>query len=236
MVWKTQTTPRMVRVVPIAHPASILKGRWKLAAIQEAYIRRAREAQLGKREWPDHDINEPPPRTKLFPTVREIQRFTDDTLGTGGRDGFHGRGDLRKWTHLSCDIENAGPHIICIGLAQLSLDTDEVGDLIVVRFRKRGGDCYWSSRDDLLSVVGYMDSLLGDPAVGLVFHNGVTHDVPILEDIGFNVRGALVDTMLLQHTAYSEQPKGLQFTATLHCWAPNWKTLTKPEDEEDGKG
>jgi hypothetical protein len=69
-----------------------------------------------------------------------------------------------------------------------------------------------------------------------VFHNGTTHDVPILEEVGFRVGGRLIDTMLLAHTANSEVPKSLQFTSTLHLWMPVWKTLTEESDEEEGKG
>lgn len=68
-----------------------------------------------------------------------------------------------------------------------------------------------------------------------MFHNGVSHDVPILEELGFEVQGRLLDTMFLSHVAYPEAPKGLQHCATLHLWAPVWKSLTEETDEEEGK-
>ena len=69
--------------------------------------------------------------------------------------------------------------------------------------------------------------------MGLVFHNGISYDIPLLERYGFEVRGLLVDTMWLAHHCYSELPKGLQFLATQYCWAPVWKSLVDEKDEGD---
>jgi len=169
------------------------------------------------------DINQPPPRSNLFPTPTDTQEFVNETL-TG------------QWDTVGVDIENAGRHIICIGFTQLQLALGQVGSTICVRFRRRGGDVYYLDRAELESVVESVDSLLGDVGVGLVFHNGTTHDVPILEAVGFRVGGRLIDTMLLSHTANSEISKGLQFTATHRLWSPCWKLLTEESDEDEGKG
>jgi hypothetical protein len=169
------------------------------------------------------DTNLPPPGTNLFPTPLQIREFVSETL-TG------------SWDAVGVDIENAGRHIICIGFTRVSLGTGKVGGTICTRFRRRGGGCYWGSTGELRDVVESVDDLLGDILIALVFHNGTTHDVPILADAGFRVRGRLIDTMLLAHTAWSEIPKSLQFTSTLHLWSPVWKTLTEEGDEDEGKG
>ena len=67
-------------------------------------------------------------------------------------------------------------------------------------------------------------------------HNGIGHDVRLLEKQGFTVNGRLMDTMTLCHLAYPEFPKGLQFTSTLYTWAPVWKGLVDVDDEVEGKG
>ena len=61
----------------------------------------------------------------------------------------------------------------------------------------------------------------------------------VLEEVKPAVRQSteetLVDTANLMHCAFSEIPKGLQFGATLYCWAPVWKRLTDETDDEEGK-
>jgi len=214
---------REVYVNPILHPSGIIRGRWSLEPCQIKYLTRINKCIREQTPPPLVDINKPPPRSNLFPTTTQVETFVQETQ-TG------------SWDAIGVDIENAGRHIICIGLTQLSLGTGEIGRSICVRFRRRGGSCYWSNERDLRNVVQSIDVLLGDADVALVFHNGTTHDVPILEGVGFRVRGRLIDTMLLAHTAWSEIPKSLQFTSTLHLWSPVWKLLTEVSDEEEGKG
>lgn len=212
-----------VLINPILHPSGIIRGRWALEDCQVRYLQRVNQCIRGEREPNLTDINLPPPQTTLFPTSDQTREFVLETQKGG-------------WDFVGVDIENAGRHIICIGFTQLSLDTGEIGRTICVRFRRRGGGCYWDSTDRLRSVVESLDDLLGNSDIGLVFHNGTTHDVPILEDVGFKVRGRLIDTMLLAHTANSEIPKSLQFTATLKLWSPAWKLLVQTDDEDEGKG
>ena len=212
-----------VYINPILHPSGIIRGRWSLEPCQIKYLTRINKCIREQSPPPLVDINLPPPRCELFPTPVQIAGFVSETQGG-------------EWDTIGVDIENAGRFIICIGITQLSLDTGEIGRTVVVRFRRRGGKLWWSNDGDLGMVVESCDDLLGDPDIGMVFHNGTTHDVPILEEVGFRVRGRLIDTMLLAHTAWSEIPKSLQFTSTLHIWAPVWKLLTETGDEEEGKG
>ena len=214
---------REVYINPILHPSGIIRGRWALEDCQVRYLQRINQCIRGEREPNLTDINLPPPDTTLFPTPAQVENFTESTR-------------VGPWDFVGVDIENAGRHIICIGFTQLSLDSNTLGRTICVRFRSRGGSCYWSNERDLRLVVESIDDLLGDPDIGLVFHNGTTHDVPILEDVGFRVRGRLIDTMLLAHTANSEIPKSLQFTSTLKLWSPAWKILVEESDEDEGKG
>lgn len=83
--------------------------------------------------------------------------------------------------------------------------------------------------------MGYLYRWLADPHLAKVFHNGVTHDVPILEDNGFEVKGTLWDTMIMAHHTYPEMRKGLSYCSTLYMGFPNWKVLLTEDDEDDGK-
>ena len=210
----------MTLVNPIQHPGAIVRGAWSKEPCQETYLRRLNQFVKGKIPCPDIDISKPPPNTILFPTLRDLEEFTLES---------------EDYDAVSIDIENAGPHIICIGFTALSIDSGRVGSTICLRFRRRGGGHYWQSRSELIAVVGWLYGILDNSRLGKIFHNGVVYDVPILNALGFQVKGRLIDTLNLQHACYPEMSKGLQFTATLYNWAPCWKRLTDEGDEGDGK-
>lgn len=209
---------------PIQHPGAIVRGAWSKEPAQELYLRRIWQWLKGKRELPLMDINSPPPNSKIFPTQEDLWEFTKQFVPEGDMDA------------VSIDIENAGPHIICVGCTAFSIESNVLGESVCTRFRRRGGSPWYSTRRELVEAVRWLYDLLDRSEIYMVFHNGVTHDVPILEDLGFSVQGKLLDTMGLQHTCYPEMSKGLQYCATLYNWAPVWKTLVDLEDEEDGKG
>ena len=211
----------MTLVNPIQHPGAIVRGLWSREPCQETYLRRLKELTDGKRELPDIDISKPPPNSNLFPTIKDLWEFS--------------RGFEEEYDAVSIDIENAGPHIICIGCTQLSLADGRTGDTTCCRYRRRGGGLYWKTRRELVAAVDWLYDLLSMDSVAKIFHNGVVYDVPILQGLGFKVRGRLIDTLNLAHACYPELSKGLQFTATLYNWAPCWKRLTEETDEGDGK-
>jgi len=211
----------MTLVNPIQHPGAIVRGMWSREPCQEVYLRRLHELVQGKREMPDIDISKPPPDSNLFPTIEDLREFSRQ---------FEGEYDA-----VSIDIENAGPHIICIGCTAFNVTSGVIGSTVCVRFRLRGGGLYWKSRRELVAAVGWWFQLLSRDDIAKAFHNGVVYDVPILRGLGFEVRGRLIDTLNLAHACYPELSKGLQFTATLYNWAPCWKRLTDERDEGDGK-
>lgn len=208
-------------VIPTIHPASLVRGQWHKEPAQQATFRRVAKALAGggPEVW---DVNEPPEGSILYPTLRDLQEFYEDTKSGG-------------WDALAHDIEAAGPHLICDGMTQVKLGDGSVGRSLCLRFRRQGGGLYWEDWEDHRAAVGWLWWVLADPGVAKVMHNGVTYDVPVLEELGFTVAGRLVDTMILAHTAYSEFPKGLQFCATLWNGAPVWKRLVEDEEGE-GKG
>lgn len=213
----------MTLVNPIQHPGAIVRGAWSREPCQETYLRRLGQLVKGEVPQPETDISRPPPNSILFPTLTDLEEFLVP-LTEGEYDA------------VSIDIENAGPHIICVGCTQLSLGSDNVGATTCLRYRRRGGGLYWKTRQELVAATGWLFSLLAMDTIAKVFHGGVVYDVPILQSLGFKVKGRLIDTMNLAHTCYPEMPKGLQFCATLYNWAPYWKKLTDDDGEEDGKG
>lgn len=210
-------------VNPILHPGAVVRGQWAREPCQETYLRRLGQLVKGEIPMPETDVSKPPPDSVLFPTIEDLEDFLVPL-----REG--------EYDAVSIDIENAGPHIICVGFTHLDLDSGRVGNTTCLRFRRRGGGLYWKSRRELRAVVGWLFVVLSMDSIAKVFHNGVVYDVPILQGLGFRVRGRLIDTMNLQHACYPEMPKGLQFCSTLYLWAPCWKRLTDEDDEGDGKG
>ena len=219
----TSTEAPEVWFCPLIHPAALVRGQWHKEPGMRLAVKRIAELLRTHEEPRYGTAEEAPPNSTLFPTYPDLVDFYQDTKAGG-------------WDALSHDLENAGPHIICDGMTQLRLETGEVGRSLCLRFRLKGGGLYWPTFEAHRAAVGWLWWVLADPAVAKVFHNGTVYDVPILEQMGFTVRGRLIDTMILMHTAYSEFPKSLQYCATFWNGSPVWKHLTDETDEEEGKG
>jgi hypothetical protein len=206
-------------IVPLLHPSAIVKGRWNEDPAQVVYLKRAVRFVRGDVD-PDLflDTSVPPPRTQLCPTLRHLADFNLETP---------------NWPALSIDIENAGKFITLIGITLYS-DT-EVGPTLSLPFRTQHGINYWSSWSEHLTACEHLYSWLSDPRTIKCFHNGVSHDVPLLTETGFEVNGPLEDTMVAAHWCYPEQRKGLQYQATLMLGFPVWKDLVNEEEDADGK-
>ena len=202
-------------VTPILHPAYILRGQYHKEPAQQVTLHRVREGFE-----PEMDYTQPPVGGILFPTLEQWKDYVRGAL-------------CGAWWGVSIDIENAGPFLICIGFTLI--DTDfEPGPSLCLRIRLRGGVQYWKAHE-LHRVVEELDQLLSSHRLSKVFHNGVTHDVPLLERMGFDVRGPLVDTMVMFHNCYQEMPKGLQYVCTLMLGSGVWKDMLDEGDDEDGK-
>lgn len=206
-------------IMPLMHPSAVMRGRWEMGPVQEAYMKRVLEYAFTDAEPVLQDPTVPPPWTKLYPTLADIEDFADEVQGLGA---------------YSLDIESAGDHIICVGMTAVNLDTGAIGTTVCLRFRSRGGGLYWHRWADHLRACELLQELLLLP-VPKIFQNGITFDVPELKAIGFDIVGPYVDTMHLAHVAYCEMPKSLQFLGTLYLGAPVWKTLVDDEELE-GKG
>ncbi|MCI0408606.1 MAG: hypothetical protein L0191_08590 [Acidobacteria bacterium] len=204
-------------LTPLIHPASVMRGRWYLAPVQVAYLKRIAQDPHPKLV----DVRQPPPHCNPNPTLDDLRSFT--ALLTG------------FYQLCSFDIENAGPHLVCCGVLAMCPDTLAVGPGVCFRFRRKGGEPWWPNFQEHLEVVTLLDSILGDPGVVKVGHFSTMHDIPFLTNLGFQVRGRLIDTAYLLHTTHAELQKGLAFNATLFCGAPRWKDIPdEKEMEPDG--
>ena len=206
-----------MKVMALLHPAAVVRGLWPLEPCQEVYLRRLKDHDLNP---PVVDVTQPPPGSLPLPTIEQVEAWTEGVLGGS------------NWA-LSIDLETCGDHIICTGMTPIEVG-GELGPSLCLHFRQRGGDPYWRWSHHLRATE-CLWRLLASP-LAKVFHNGVTFDVPILYTNGFTeVGGRLIDTLGLQHTAWSEMPKGLQFCATLYNGTGVWKRLVEPDDDVEGK-
>lgn len=208
----------MPRLVPLLHPAAILRGRFNDEPAQITYLKRWAKVARENPFYIPEDINQLPPKSRIFPSLRQLEEFERE---------------LRGLTQpcLSFDIENAGMFILCIGLTQLDLTSGEVGSTVNVPIRLRGGRQAWS-RADLERVVLWLDGLFSDESITKVGHNIVAYDIPALTEVGFTIAGPILDTMVLAHLAYPEMRKSLEYTSVLYLGAARWKHLVSELDEE----
>jgi len=199
--------PHPLYGVALLHPAGIARGNWGAEPFQILSLERARWI-ADRGEWPLPSPHEPPPGAIIEPTLLELI----DWWSAAGPEG------------VAVDIETAGHHLVCIGFARIR-------DLasIVVHILDEQGQAYWSD-DEWPHVRNLVADILADPAIPKVFHNGQAFDVLMLERAGFPVAGFTFDTLLAQHIAYAEMPKGLQHCARLYNGAEAWKHLINFDD------
>lgn len=201
-------------VIGLIHPAHLLRGQWKYEPAQIHYLKLVVRA-LGGEEIEEFDPDGALPECALTdPSIKQIEEWLTDPLCEQG---------------VAIDIENAGPHLICVGICRV---VDEA--YICVRFRSSGGAPYWADHE-IETVVEAMYQFLASPKIPKCFHNGQAHDIPYLEYLGFRVEGYSFDTMIASHVCYSEMPKGLEFLSILLAGAQPWKYLTKEKDQAEGK-
>ena len=203
-------------LLPIAHPAFIMRGNYHLDPAQQEYLDRAR--RLLDNRWTPYNINEPPPGDiKLHPSYSDLVAFR---LAAPPRT---------RWYY---DIECAGPVLRCVGFGYFQLD--DTFSYVCVHLRTQGGAVY--EPDELPLRARWLADVLNDEEILLVPHNGVSFDTRVLESVGFRVNSTLDDTMVKAHYAYPEMPKGLQFLAITHVGVTGWKSLVREDEDAEGKG
>ena len=106
-------------VVPIMHPAAILRGAFAQEPFQIDYLRTALKVAREGTGWID-DLSVAPKGANLYPTLEDLDEFTTSTTGP-----------------YTVDIECAGPHLECVGFCDVASEK-----YVCVRFRVAGGGVY----------------------------------------------------------------------------------------------
>jgi uracil-DNA glycosylase len=191
-----------VKTLPTYHPSAVIRGRidWRVICIADF-----------KKAWleSEHPDLIRPARTAIVkPSMEEIIQFSY-LVFTGNQTN-----------PLAVDCETSGHMITCISFAHSPTMA------ITIPFRSKDGTRnYWASVDDEHMAWNAVRTLLecGRP---LVFQNGM-YDMQFLIRMGFDLRYAREDTMLLHHSLYPEVQKNLGFLGSIYTNESSWKLLRK---------
>jgi hypothetical protein len=197
-------------IMPIMHPAAILRGNAASEPDQLVFLRRALAYVRG--DFTPIDLDGPlPPNAILNPTLADLAEW---------------RSDEHIFSGVALDIESAGPHIICVGLMRI---WDE--GYVCLRFRTQGGAFYWRTWREMVAAVEWLGELLANRFVPKVMQNGQAFDVIELTKLGFVVEGFEFDTMLAAGCCRPGAPRDLQTQAIVRLGFPAWKSMVRDEDE-----
>lgn len=201
-------------LIPIFHPAAVLRE-WKTRQATVQDLRRA--ARFRDSRW-----TPPPYQFTLRPSHAQATQILDQLLVR-----CHHRDPL--W--LSFDIETRHGHIACAGLAWSR--TQAICLPLICQERTEG---YWNA-DQESDIVRRLAELLTHPNVRVIGQNILYDSQYTWRHWGFVPRVAQ-DTMISQHSIFSDLPKSLAFLASLYAdhyvfWKDegrNWEP-GMPEDD-----
>ena len=206
--------PISCKVIPTIHPASVLRE-WSQRAAVLNDLRRARR-HISSREY------QPPEwkfiiRPSFDQTVTTIQSLLD-RLQAGGQG---------MW--LDLDLETRAGHIACCGISWSRTEAICIPFMCV---ESREG--YWSA-DEEAQIVWMLWWLFTHPAVRIRWQNGLYDAQYIHRHWHFIPRGAQ-DTMISQHSIFSDQPKSLGYLASVYAdWFVYWKDEGKTWGKDTGE-
>jgi uracil-DNA glycosylase len=189
-----------VKVLPTYHPSAVLPGRgrreWRIICMAD-FLKAFRESST-------RTLERPLRKAIVNPSMMDIIEWAWPVIRGSGP--------------LAVDCETAGPLITCISFASSSQSS------ITIPFRSKDGTRnYWGTLDGELLAWKHVRTLLecGRP---LVFQNGM-YDMQYFIRMGFNLRYAREDTMLLHHSLYPEVQKSLGFLGSIYTNEASWKLL-----------
>jgi hypothetical protein len=196
------------KVLPVYHPAAIMRNwEWRPTAVAD-FIKAARESQFPEIRRPKREI-------WIAPSLDDIREFKARYID--------------ECNYLSVDIETAGRAITCIGFAP----RPDIG--IVIPFVRSGrtGRNYFTnpaSEREAWNIIRY---ILLDPKTKKTFQNGM-YDISFLwRAYGIKVINAEHDTMLLHHALYPEAEKSLGYLGSIYTDQGSWKHMRKTDTIKD---
>jgi hypothetical protein len=185
---------KRIKVIPTIHPASVLRE-WKQRAAVVNDLRRA-----ASERWTDSYQNVPDYQFTIVPTFRQVQETLSWLLYTL-------EAGVPLWVEL--DLETRTGHIGCIGL---SWSTTEA---ICIPFMQRGKpEGYWALEEETW-IIWTIRRITTHSRCRIRWQNGLYDAQYIWRHWHFIPRGAQ-DTMISQHSIFSDLPKSLAFQASMY--------------------
>lgn len=204
----TSDLPGSPRVIPSIHPAAILRD-WRLKYIATHDLRRVASLRDGS-PYP-----RPAWRFKVRPSFAEVCDVLWNLLC---RANFSESGRLR----ISVDLETKAGHIACLGLSWTLLDALCIPFQCVER---RSG--YWTE-DQEAFICLLLHRLLTHKRADVVGQN-IIYDCQYFFRWLHFLPNVSQDTMIGQHSLFSDSPKNLGFLGSMYCrYYVYWK--------DEGKG
>ncbi len=201
-------SPLGPKVIPTLHPARVL-AEWKSRGDVVNDLRRAHREQWS-REYKDKPV-----RTYIirpnFDTV--IAKLNSLLAGVANTD---------LW--LDVDLETKSGHIACCGISWSQ--TEAMSVPFMVSGKKEG---YWSAEEET-EIVYLLYKLMTHSRVKVRWQNGL-YDAQYIYRWWHFVPNGQQDTMIAQHSLFSDKPKSLAYQASVYSpWYVYWKDEGKNYD------
>ena len=202
------TTTEGVKLIPVPHPAAILR-QWELRALAINDLRRVvKEAET--REY----SNIPEWQFILRPSFNTTMQVLDDLLAKVKVEP----------TWIDFDLETKCGHIDCFGISWSRLDA-----LCIPFMSKESKEGYWSLEEEV-AIVHTIYRLLTHPNCWVRGQN-LLYDAQYTYRHWHFIPNVVQDTMIAHHSCFSGVKKSLDFMASLYCdfyvqWKPDkqaWK-------------
>lgn len=202
--------PYKPKVIPAYHPAAILRQwSWRQIAIHD--FRRAKI--LGE----TRELDRPDYRFVIRPVMAQVQA----TLGA--LQQLVERGPLK----LSVDIETRAGHNACVGIAWSKREAICIPLMCVGQ-----PEGYWTLDEEAL-ITAALRRLLTHPNAEVIGQNFL-YDAQYFHRHQLFVPNLKRDTMIAQHSTFSNLPKGLDFLSSMYCeFHEYWKDEGKEWKDED---
>lgn len=186
-----------LKVIPILHPAYIMRDNWEWYYITQRYLRRIKDEAIS----PAQVRAEPPDTFLINPNLEVVLEFLQRIQLSH-----------QPWY---IDIETRGDSLHCIGLFSAVLPTTA----LCVPIQDSTGP-HWSPEDEAKIYVGLSLAMRDNK---LLRNQNIIYDLDYLMDMGCEPSGIDFDPMIGMNVAYPEFDKGLNFTTSLYTLYPYYK-------------
>lgn len=204
--------PYKPKVIPTYHPAAILRmWSWRQTAVQD--LRRAK-ATIGTGEWkrPHYSFIIEPSFEQALGVLQQLYSQLQQRPGK-----------------IAIDIETRAKQIACVGIAWSK--TEALCIPLMVAGEKKH---YWSPEDEV-AIGWWLMRVLTHPNCEGVGQNFL-YDAQYFYRWFCEVPSLARDTMLTQHSMFSNMQKGLDYLSSMYCdFHEYWKDEGKDWDEKTGE-